>query len=547
MIFVLSHCYTCITGAKLKDIRDATGVRIDIPRKDSFSPNGTNGYLNGTSQPVTRSGTPLPPSSTVDGDEDGHMVPITIQGPAPLVEDARNQLLAIVATKTSKTTQRVRDIPQHVVPFVLVRKPLFEAAAQGDVVHLSWVEKDREVVVSGDREAVGRVIDRVKAIVQEFKTGLSFSSIQLPKRQHRLLVGVGNQEILRKSKCSVVVPKPEEPGEDVTIWGFPVDLTSGLQAVMEVRIDVHSFVVPLSMSCLLQRANSQHIHEYPLPGPITLSRQLLTYINKTSYTKSLMNEYSGVDVYPPSFVPLDKQGSVNVDFVGEKAAVDAAVRKFSELVAKLIGGTQDVEIDWLLHRVIQGKSSKKQVLATVSSLFYLPCMTRIKQFHDVHNVLLYFPPESAESSTIVLVYDPLSASASVPPPEKAKHLDEVEGELRKLAKDAADVKSETLIVDKKWHDAIIGQGGTTLNAIIGEDKALAIKLGHDAKKLVNGDENDINIIVIRGASADVDLASKEILRIVEEAKNNEIDNSHVSHLFLVIGVPRVWSLTLTVC
>lgn len=157
-------------------------------------------------------------------------------------------------------------------------------------------------------------------------------------------------------------------------------------------------------------------------------------------------------------------------------------------------------------------------------------MIRIKQFHDVHNVVLYFPHESAESSTIVLVYDPLSASASALPTEKVKHLDEVEKELRKLAKDAADVKSETLIVDKKWHDAIIGQGGTTLNAIIGEDKTLAIKLGHDAKKLVKDDANDNNIIVIRGASADVDRASKEILRIVEEAKNDEIDNSHVSLL-----------------
>jgi len=476
-------------GASLKQLRDQIGVRIEIPRRDSLAPNGTNGYLNGSSQPVTRSGTPLPPSS-VDGDEEGPAVPITIQGPASLADEARGRLLSIIATKTSKTTQRVRDIPHHLVLFVLARKPQFEAAAEGGEVHLSWVEKDREVVVSGDREAVGRVIERVKATVEELSAGLQSVTIQLPKRQHRLLVGNGNQEILHKSKCSVLVPKPEEPGEDVRIWGSPADLSSGLQAVME-------------------RANSQHIHEYPLPGPIILSKQLLTYINKTSFTKSVMNEHPGVAVYPPSYVPLDKQGSVNIDFVGEKTAVDAAAKKLSELIGKLIGGTRDVEIDWLLHRVIQGKSAKK-----------------IKQFHDTHNVLLYFPPESAETSTIVLVYDPLPPSASALPSEKAKHLDEVERELKKLAKDAADVKSETLIVDKKWHDAIIGQGGTTLNAIIGEDKTLAIKFGQDAKKLVDDDAGNDNIIIIRGASADVDRASKEILRIIEEAKNDEIDNSH---------------------
>lgn len=30
---------------------------------------------------------------------------------------------------------------------------------------------------------------------------------------------------------------------------------------------------------------------------------------------------------------------------------------------------------------------------------------------------------------------------------------------------------------KKWHNAIFGQGGTTLNSIIGEDKMIAVKLG----------------------------------------------------------------------
>lgn len=287
------------------------------------------------------------------------MVPITLQGPAPFAEEARSHLLAIVASKTSKTTQRVRDIPQHLVSFVLARKPQFEAAAQGDDIHLSWIEKDREVVVNGDREAVSRVIERVKATVEEFKAGVHSASIQLPKRQHRLLVGIGNQEILRQSKCSVIVPKPEEPGEDVTIWGFPADLSSGLQAVMEVRFDFRNLQFRHQFWFVTQRANSQHIHEYPLPGPITLSRQLLTYINKTSFTKTLANEHLGISVYPPSFVPLDKQGSVNIDFVGEKAAVDAAVKKLSELIGKLIGGTRDVEIDWLLHRVIQGKSAKK--------------------------------------------------------------------------------------------------------------------------------------------------------------------------------------------
>lgn len=59
--------------------------------------------------------------------------------------------------------------------------------------------------------------------------------------------------------------------------------------------------------------------------------------------------------------------------------------------------------------------------------------------------------------------------------------------------------------------------------IIGEDTTLSIKVGAEA-----ADPATQDIIVVRGVSADVDRAVKEILQIVEDAKNDEIVNSHVS-------------------
>lgn len=89
---------------------------------------------------------------------------------------------------------------------------------------------------------------------------------------------------------------------------------------------------------------------------------------------------------------------------------------------------------------------------------------RIRQLHESHNVLLFFPPESEEQSSVLLVYDPTSPSASPSSVEKAKNVDEAVKELLKWAKDAADVKSQVIPVEKKWHSAVIGKGGTTLNA-----------------------------------------------------------------------------------
>ena len=59
--------------------------------------------------------------------------------------------------------------------------------------------------------------------------------------------------------------------------------------------------------------------------------------------------------------------------------------------------------------------------------------------------------------------------------------------------------------------------------IIGEDTILSIKVGSDAADSITQD-----VIVVRGISADVDRAVKGILKIVEDAKNDEIVNSHVS-------------------
>ncbi|KAH7913169.1 hypothetical protein BJ138DRAFT_1171481 [Hygrophoropsis aurantiaca] len=460
-------------GATLKQVRDQTGVRVDIPRKDAAAPaNGhANGTPNGSASPVG------------DDEEDEITVPITLTGPQPLAYEAQALLNDIISARTSRTTQRVRDIPVHILPFVTARRAVFLEAAQGGDVNLALNAADREITVSGDREAVVRVIESIKGTIEAFKAGITSVKLSLPKRQHRLLSGKAVDEIIAKSKCSVVVAN--DSSDDVVVWGKAEDLPAGLGVVME-------------------KANSQYIHEFPLPGPIALSKQLLTYMTRIGYPKTLSTAHPGVSVFTPSPAFVAQATVLNIDIVGEKPNVDAVVREVSGLIGKLIGATKEVSIDWLVHRIIMGKNAKK-----------------LKQFHEAHNVQVFFPPETAEQSAVLLVYDPLSPSASPSPLEKEKHLDEVSQELLKLAKDAADVKSETIAVEKQWHEAVLGKGRTTLNAIIGEDTTLSIKVGAEV-----GDASSQDVILVRGATADVDRAVKEITRVVEDAKNDAIVSSY---------------------
>jgi len=58
--------------------------------------------------------------------------------------------------------------------------------------------------------------------------------------------------------------------------------------------------------------------------------------------------------------------------------------------------------------------------------------------------------------------------------------------------------------------------------VIGEEKALRVKVGVEAN-----DPSTEDVILVRGASAEVDRAVKEILKIVEDAKNDLILSSYV--------------------
>lgn len=316
-------------GATLKQIRDQTSVKVDIPKRDAAPTPSGNGFANG------------PVNGNAGHDEEEEVtIPVTLVGPRPLAYEAQAMIKDVIASRTSKSTQRVRDIPSHVLPFILVRKAEFLAAgSESGTVNLSLNATAREITASGDREAVGQAVEAIRKAISDLEISLTLVKISLPKRQHRLLSGVNADSIMADSKCAVVVAKPEE-GDDVTVWGSPSDLPNGLSAVMT-------------------KANSKYIHEMPLPGPIAVSKQLATYFARIQYGKTLKSSHPTVEVYLPA--PESKANTLSIDFIGEKATVDAAVKQVSELLGKLIAGTKSVLIDWLVHRVITGKNAKKLV------------------------------------------------------------------------------------------------------------------------------------------------------------------------------------------
>jgi hypothetical protein len=294
-----------------------------------------NGAANGGSPHASGATSPIPAD-----DDDEPTVPITITGPHSLACEAQNLIQQIITSKRARTTYRVRDIPPHIVPFVKARYSAFVEAADGGDVELTLNSAQREVTVSGDRDVALRVIEAVRSTIATVSASITSVKVPLPKRKHRLLVGNAVGEILASSKCVVTVPPTEDASEEIVVWGKADDVGNGVAAVMS-------------------KANSQYIHEFRLPTPIALSRQLLTYIHRTGYARTLSAAHPGVLIFIPELATSSEASVLNVDLVGEKSLVDTAIRQVSELMGKLIGATKDVPVDWLVHRVIQGKHAKR--------------------------------------------------------------------------------------------------------------------------------------------------------------------------------------------
>jgi hypothetical protein len=120
----------------------------------------------------------------------------------------------------------------------------------------------------------------------------------------------------------------------------------------------------------IKRANSQHTRSLPIPGGYP--RHVLTHLNRSGYGKSFGNSHPNVSVH---FPPVSVVGSANIDFSGERAAVDLAYKELAAHLALLDGATRSVSVDYLLHNVLNAKAGKQCVSAT---RFLVQVLTTLK-------------------------------------------------------------------------------------------------------------------------------------------------------------------------
>ncbi|XAO24488.1 hypothetical protein I312_103289 [Cryptococcus bacillisporus CA1280] len=474
-------------GATLKGITDATGAKVDVPRREtlpSYTPKD-NGSDAGS-----------------DDEDEEPQVSITISGPATGCTDAKDRILSLISHKVSQTSTSIKSIPSAFytiistqvseleqgpgegkvtvkVPIPAVWKALerqAKADAEGEKV---VIDGEAPIKVKGDRENVKAVIDEITKSYDALVQSFNLKKVSIPKRQHRFLIGSAAEDILAQTGCIVELPPVDDPSDRVAIRGPQAKLVAAQSLVFEKANAVS--VEPLDLVSVFRRTTSD---------PVIHATNILRYL-RASKLKDVSSAHPTVQIFPPFPSTVANTGTVIIEIVGEDGEeVSKVVDEITDLAKGVLpSAISIVEVDHLAHALLVGKKG-----------------TRIAQFEKAHNVTVVFPPASEESSNVLLVY--------TGPAGKNVKLEEVfEGasnDLTALAKEVADIKTEILEVEKKWHKYIIGQSGSVLNAIIGEDALVSVKI----KQVVEDAKNDD---IVNGYTVKFDVEKKYVPHLVGQA------------------------------
>lgn len=519
--FLLFQMSNAFPGRILKQITDETGVNIQIPRDQAATAEVSN-----------------EPEYENDQVEDP-LITITLFGDASSISQAKQRILAIVNERTSRLSTKITTVSHDIYHLLHGRMQRNELVAAEDAEHVQvnippvWrvrsgpsrgasaneageenaeaagadAQKDHAISVSGEREAVNRTVEAINAAAEDLTRTSQSISLSLSKRQHRFVSFAVIDQILLDTSCSVEVPPSREPSEQITIRGPSQHLVNALQMVME-----------RANSAAVDTVDLATIHG--ISTPPTYPRAAARYLINKAKLRKIADE-EGVQIY----IPRQSDTHATIDIVatqgprGPAAAVADARAKVLDALRSLPPSVfSSVEVDQLLHRFLIGKKG-----------------ARISALEEKNNVHAVFPQQQGSGTdgderTITLIYvgsAPSNAYAS---------LAAVKEEILKLAKDAADISTQTLQIPAKLHRYIIGPSGTTLNALIGtsDDRIVNVRFGSSANgKQANGDPSiSEDEVVIRGPSDEVKRIAKEIQRVAEEGKNEDIVNGHVRPLML---------------
>uniref|UniRef100_A0A8D3C443 Vigilin n=1 Tax=Scophthalmus maximus TaxID=52904 RepID=A0A8D3C443_SCOMX len=390
---------------------------------------------------------------------------IKISGTKEGLEKAKHEILLISAEQDKRAVERV-NIDKAYHPFItgaynkLVGEMMQETSARINVPPPS-VNKT-EIVITGEKEQVALAVAMIKKIYEEKKKSTTTIAVEVKKSQHKYVIGPkGNtlQEILEKTGVSVEIPPSDSSSETVILRGEPDRLG---QALTEVYA----------------KANSYNVSSVSAPS----------WLHRFIIGKKGQNLAKITQQMPKVHIEFT-EGEDRITLEGPTKDVQMVQSQIEAIVLDLVSRMDytEISVDPKFHRHLIGKGG-----------------VNINRIKELHKVTVRIPPDNEKSNLIRIEGDP-------------QGVQEAKKELLELASRMENERTKDLIIEQRFHRAIIGQKGERIKEVRDKFPDVIINFPDPAQKS--------DIVQLRGPRNEVEKCSKFMQKIVAEMVENSFSVS----------------------
>uniref|UniRef100_A0A8C4IHV1 Vigilin n=1 Tax=Dicentrarchus labrax TaxID=13489 RepID=A0A8C4IHV1_DICLA len=359
------------------------------------------------------------------------------------------------------------------------------------------------IMVSGKLDAVMKAR---KEIVSRLQTQVK-TTVAIPKEHHRFVIGKNGeklQELELKTATKIQIPRPDDPSNQIKISGtkeglekakHEILLISAEQVTLLLRqltyfIKVYSrshsmrmcfnflppaLPTPLGQACCGEGEHRQGANSYTVSSVSAPS-----WLHRFIIGKKGQNLAKITQQMPKVHIEFT-EGEDKITLEGPTKDVQMVQTQIEAIVTDLVSRMDyaEISVDPKFHRHLIGKGG-----------------VNINRIKELHKVTVRIPPDNEKSNLIRIEGDP-------------QGVQEAKKELLELASRMENERTKDLIIEQRFHRAIIGQKGEKIKEVRDKFPEVIINFPDPAQKS--------DIVQLRGPRTEVEKCAKFMQKIVENS------------------------------
>uniref|UniRef100_A0A8C2F379 Vigilin n=1 Tax=Cyprinus carpio TaxID=7962 RepID=A0A8C2F379_CYPCA len=303
------------------------------------------------------------------------------------------------------------------------------------------------IMVSGKHDAVMKAR---KEIVSRLQTQAS-ATVAIPKEHHRFVIGKSGeklQELELKTATKIQIPRPEDPSNLIKISGTKEGLEKAKHEILLISAE---------------QANSYTVSSVSAPS----------WLHRFIIGKKGQNLAKITQQMPKVHIEFT-EGEDKITLEGPTKDVQIVHGQIEVIVTDLVSRMDytEISVDPKFHRHLIGKGG-----------------ANINRIKELHKVSVRIPPDNEKSNLIRIEGDP-------------QGVQEAKKELLELASRMENERTKDMIIEQRFHRAIIGQKGEKIKEVI-------INFPDPTQKS--------DIVQLRGPRNEVEKCTKFMQKIVENS------------------------------